>query len=65
MPLVGEGRYVRGMNICARLVIHNHEQLTDKELRQLKRWLTKAVPEIAKYKRGELSKQFRQTLYKE
>lgn len=50
--------------IRARLTIYGHEDMSDKEFKQFKMWITKLVPATAKNKRGELSKIFRQTLYK-
>lgn len=51
--------------IRARLTIYGHEDMSDKEFAFFKKWLTKVVPETAKNKRGDLSKIFRQTLYKQ
>ena len=51
--------------IRARLTIYNHEDMSDKEFRFFKKWLTIVVPATAKNKRGELSKVFRQTLFKQ
>ena len=51
--------------IRARLTIYGHESMSDKEFRFFKTWITKIVPETAKNERGELSKIFRQTLYKQ
>lgn len=51
--------------IRARLTIYDHDEMSDKELRFFKRWLTVIVPSTTKQKRGELSKVFRQTLYKQ
>lgn len=51
--------------IRARLTIYGHEEMSDKEFKFFKKWLTQVVPATAKNKRGELSKVFRQTLYKE
>ena len=50
-------------NIRARLVIYGHEEMSDKEFKFFKKWITKIVPETAKNKRGDLSKVFKQTLY--
>lgn len=50
--------------IRARLTIYNHEEMSDKELKLFKKWITTMIPHTAKYKRGELSKIFRQTFYK-
>lgn len=50
--------------VRARLTIYGHEDMSNKELKLFKKWLTKVLPETAKYKRGELSKVFRQTIYK-
>ena len=52
-------------DIRARLTIYGHEEMSDKEFKFFKKWLTKVVPETVNYKRGELSKVFRQTLYKD
>jgi hypothetical protein len=51
--------------VRARLTIYGHEEMSDKEFKFFKKWLTNVVPETAKNKRGELSKVFRQTLYKQ
>ena len=50
--------------IRARLTIYGHEDMSDKEFQFFKEWITKVVPATAKNKRGDLSKIFRQTLYK-
>ena len=50
--------------IRARLTIYGHGEMSDKEFSFFKKWLTELVPSTAKNKRGELSKVFRQTLYK-
>lgn len=50
--------------IRARLTIYGHEDMSDKEFKFFKTWITKIVPTTASNKRGELSKVFRQTLYK-
>lgn len=50
--------------IRARLTIYGHDEMSDKEFKSFKKWLTVVVPSTAKNKRGELSKVFRQTLYK-
>jgi len=50
--------------IRARLTIYGHEEMSDKEFKFFKKWLTIVIPQTAKNKRGELSKIFRQTLYK-
>ncbi len=52
-------------DIRARLTIYGHEEMSDKEFAFFKLWITKIVANTAKNKRGELSKIFRQTLYKE
>lgn len=54
----------KGNQIRARLTIYGHADMTDKEFPFFKAWITKVVPETAEHKRGELSKIFRQTLYK-
>jgi len=51
-------------NIRARLTIYGHEEMSDKEFAFFKKWITTVVPQTAKNKRGDLSKIFRQTLYK-
>lgn len=51
--------------IRARLTVYGHEHMSDKEFEFFKKWLTKVVPQTAKNKRGDLSKIFRQTLYKQ
>jgi hypothetical protein len=51
--------------IRARLTIYEHEEMSDKEFRFFKKWITKMVPGTAKNKRGELGRVFRQTLYKQ
>ena len=50
--------------IRARLTIYGHEDMSDKEFKFFKTWITKIVPQTAEMKRGDLSKIFRQTLYK-
>ena len=50
--------------IRARLTIYGHEDMSDKEFAFFKKWLTEVVPQTAENKRGELSRIFRQTLYK-
>jgi len=50
--------------IRARLTIYGHADMTDNEFDFFKKWIMKIVPDTAKHKRGELSKIFRQTLYK-
>lgn len=52
-------------NIRARLTIYSHEDMTDSEFKFFNKWLTEIVAETAKHKRGDLSKIFRQTLYKQ
>jgi hypothetical protein len=54
----------KASEIRARLTIYRHEEMSDKEFTFFKKWLIKIVPATAKHKRGELSKIFRQTLYK-
>jgi hypothetical protein len=51
--------------IRARLTIYGHEDMSDKEFKFFKKWITIVVPETAKQKRGDLSKVFRQTLFKQ
>lgn len=51
--------------IRARLTIYGHEDMSDHEFTVFKEWITKIVPATAKHKRGDLSKIFRQTLYKQ
>lgn len=55
---------LKNKDIRARLTIYGHEEMSDKEFGFFKAWLTKVVPQTAKNKRGDLSKIFRQTLYK-
>lgn len=55
---------LKNKNIRARLTIYGHEEMSDKEFDFFKVWLTKVVPQTAKNKRGDLSRVFRQTLYK-
>jgi hypothetical protein len=50
--------------IRARLTVYDHEEMSDKEFKFFKKWITVIVSETAKNKRGELSKIFRQILYK-
>lgn len=50
--------------IRARLTIYGHQEMSDKEFKFFKTWITKVVPQTAQNKRGELSNVFRQTLYK-
>jgi len=52
-------------NIRARLTVYGHEDMTDSEFKFFKKWLTEIVSETAKHNRGDLSKIFRQTLYKQ
>ena len=54
----------KASQIRARLTIYGHEDMSDKEFEFFKTWLTKVIPQTTKNKRGELSKVFRQTLYK-
>lgn len=51
-------------SIRARLTIYGHEDMSDKEFKFFKKWLTEIVAGTAKNNRGDLSKVFRQTLYK-
>ena len=51
--------------IRARLTIYGHEDMSDKEFKFFKTWITKIVPQTAENKRGDLSKIFRQTLFKQ
>lgn len=55
----------KAQNIRARLTIYGHEDMSDKEFEFFKQWITKVVPQTAQNKRGDLSKIFRQTLYKQ
>lgn len=55
---------MKKQQVRARLTIYGHEEMTDKEFKIFKKWITKLVPLTAKHKRGELSKVFKQTLYK-
>ena len=50
--------------IRARLTIYGHEEMSNKEFKFFKKWITEVVPQTAENKRGDLSKVFRQTLYK-
>lgn len=52
-------------SIRARLTIYGHEDMSDKEFNFFKKWITTVVPSTAKNNRGDLSKVFRQTLYKQ
>jgi len=54
----------KASEIRARLTIYGHEEMSDKEFKFFKKWLTVMVASTAKNKRGDLSKVFRQTLYK-
>lgn len=51
-------------NIRARLTIYRHEEMSDKEFSFFKKWLIEIVADTATHNRGDLSKIFRQTLYK-
>lgn len=51
--------------IRARLTVYGHEEMSDKEFNFFKKWLKVVVPQTAENKRGDLSKIFRQTLYKQ
>lgn len=55
----------KNKNIRARLTIYGHEEMSDKEFKFFKKWITIVIPQTVENKRGELSKIFRQTLYKE
>lgn len=55
----------KASEIRARLTIYGHEEMSDKEFNFFKKWITTVVPQTAQNKRGELSKIFRQTLYKQ
>lgn len=52
-------------NIRARLTVYGHEDMTDSEFKFFKKWITEIVSETAKHNRGDLSKIFKQTLYKQ
>lgn len=52
-------------SIRARLTIYGHEDMSDAEFKFFKEWITKVVPETATHKRGDLSRIFRQTLFKQ
>ena len=54
----------KASEIRARLTIYGHEDMSDKEFKFFKKWITEVVPTTAIHKRGDLSKIFRQTLYK-
>lgn len=51
-------------SIRARLTIYGHSEMSNEEFKFFKKWLTIIVPSTASAKRGDLSKVFRQTLYK-
>lgn len=51
-------------NIRARLTVYGHEDMNDTEFKFFKKWLTEVVVGTAKHNRGDLSKIFRQTLFK-
>jgi hypothetical protein len=51
--------------VRARLTVYGHEDMSDPEFKFFKKWLKTIVPDTASNKRGELSKVFRQTLYKQ
>lgn len=44
--------------------MYGHEEMSDKELTFFKKWIKEIVGHTATHKRGELSKVFKQTLYK-
>ena len=54
----------KASEIRARLTIYGHDEMSDSEFKFFKKWITLVIPQTAKNKRGELSKIFRQTLYK-
>ncbi len=56
---------MKKQQIRARLTVYDHSKMSDKEFKFFKQWVKKIVPETAKNKRGELSKVFRQTLFKQ
>lgn len=51
-------------SIRARLTIYGHEEMSDKEFTFFKKWIREIVSHTADHKRGELSRIFRQTLFK-
>lgn len=55
----------KNKNIRARLTVYGHEDMTDKEFKFFKKWITVIVKDTAVHKRGDLSRIFRQTLYKQ
>ena len=55
----------KGSEIRARLTIYRHEEMSDKEFAFFKKWIIEIVGNTATHKRGELSKIFRQTLFKQ
>jgi len=56
---------LKNKDIRARLTIYRHEEMSDKEFKFFIKWISEVVPHTATYKRGELSKIFRQTLFKQ
>ena len=55
----------KASEIRARLTIYRHEDMSDTEFKFFKKWITEIVYSTASHKRGELSKVFRQTLFKQ
>ena len=55
----------KASEIRARLTIYGHEDMSDKEFKFFKKWITEIVAHTATHKRGDLSKVFKQTLFKE
>lgn len=51
-------------NIRARLTIYGHEEMTDKEFNFFKKWIKALGEEMQIQKRGDLSKIFRATFFK-
>lgn len=51
--------------IRARLTVYGHGEMSQKELKQFKWFVSELIPKLAQDKQGELSNVFRQTLYKE
>jgi hypothetical protein len=54
----------KASEIRARLTIYGHEDMSDKEFKFFKKWITEIIGNTATHNRGDLSKIFRQTLYK-
>lgn len=52
-------------DIRARLTIYGHEEMSAKELRFFKKWICSLADEMQTHKKGDLSKKFLATLYKQ